>query len=65
MMRPAAEVQMYLCREPIDYRRGRPALSMLVEQRLGLNPFKVALSIKASLIPIRSKSLDRRLRPRD
>jgi hypothetical protein len=45
MMRPAAEVRVYLCREPVDFRRGICGLSLLVEQGLGLDPFAAALYV--------------------
>lgn len=45
MMRPAAEVRVYLCREAVDFRRGICGLSLLVEQGLGLDPFAEALYV--------------------
>lgn len=31
--------RVYLCREPVDFRKGIHALAVLVEQGLGLDPF--------------------------
>ena len=44
-MRPAADVQVYLCREPVDFRKGLHGLTVLVEQGLGLDPFAAALYV--------------------
>ena len=38
-MRPAAEVEVYLCREVVDFRKSINGLSILVEEQLGLSPF--------------------------
>ena len=35
--------QIYLCREPIDMRKGSNSLAMLVDQELGLNPLQDAM----------------------
>jgi transposase len=45
MMRPGADVQVYLCREPVDFRKGVKCLTVLVEQALGLDPFAAALYV--------------------
>jgi transposase len=45
MMRPSAEAQVYLCRQPVDFRKGVGGLSVLVEQALGLDPFAAALFV--------------------
>lgn len=37
--------QIYLCREPVDFRKSISGLSVLVEQELGLNPFEPALYV--------------------
>jgi transposase len=37
--------QVYLYREPIDFRKAIDGLSVLVEQELGLNPFASALYV--------------------
>lgn len=37
--------QVYLCREPIDFRKSINGLSVLVEQELALNPFDAALYV--------------------
>ena len=39
MMRPTAEVKVYLHREPIDMRRGRNGLAALVREEMGQDPF--------------------------
>jgi transposase len=39
MIRPADEVEVYLCREFVDMRKSINGLSILVEQALGLDPF--------------------------
>ncbi len=39
MMRPGEEVEVLLCREPVDFRKAINGLSILVEQELGLDPF--------------------------
>lgn len=45
-MHPGCQVeQVYLCREPIDFRKAINGLSALVEQELGLNPFASALYV--------------------
>lgn len=37
--------EVYLCRAPIDFRKGMTGLSVMVEQELGLNPFGEALYV--------------------
>jgi transposase len=45
-MHPGCHIeQVYLCREPIDFRKSINGLSVLVEQELGLNPFGAALYV--------------------
>jgi transposase len=45
-MHPGCNIeQVYLCREPIDFRKSINGLSVLVEQELGLNPFAAALYV--------------------
>ena len=45
-MHPGCSIsQVYLCRTPIDFRKGMSGLSVLVEQELGLNPFAHALFV--------------------
>ena len=45
-MHPGCSIeQVYLCREPIDFRKSIGGLSVLVEQALGLNPFGSALYV--------------------
>jgi transposase len=39
MMRPGDEVEVLLCREPVDFRKAINGLSILVEQELGLDLF--------------------------
>jgi hypothetical protein len=39
-MHPGSHIdQVYLCRDPIDFRKSIDGLSVLVEQALELNPF--------------------------
>ena len=43
-MHPGCHIeQVYLCREPIDFRKSINGLSALVEQELALNPFGSSL----------------------
>lgn len=45
-MHPGCHIeQVYLCREPIDFRKAINGLSVMVEQELGLNPFGSALYV--------------------
>jgi transposase len=45
-MRPAADAgTVYLCREPVDFRKSISGLAVLVEQALGLDPFAKALYV--------------------
>jgi|GEM_PF-864789 len=45
-MHPGCSIdQVYLCREPIDFRKAITGLSVLVEQDLGLSPFASALYV--------------------
>lgn len=45
-MHPGCHVEhVYLCREPIDFRKAINGLAALVEQELGLNPFASALYV--------------------
>lgn len=45
-MHPGCSIeQVYLYREPIDFRKAINGLSVLVEQELGLNPFASALYV--------------------
>ncbi len=39
MMRPGGEVEVLLCREPVDFRKQINGLSILVEQEFGLDLF--------------------------
>lgn len=45
MMRPAEDVEVYLCREFVDMRKSINGLSILVEQALGLDPFSPRLFV--------------------
>lgn len=45
MMRPAAEVAVSLCREPVDFRKSINGLSALVEEELALDPFSAQLFV--------------------
>ena len=44
-MRPAEDVEVYLCREFVDMRKSIDGLSILVEQALGLDPFSPRLFV--------------------
>ena len=42
MMRPRVDLdRVYLCREPVDFRKGMQSLAVLVEQNLGLDLHEV------------------------
>lgn len=46
MMRPDPGIaSVYLCIEPVDFRKAIQGLSLLVEQALGLNPFEPTLFV--------------------
>lgn len=45
MMRPSAEVAVYLCVAPVDGRKQAASLALLVEQSLGRNVFEPALYV--------------------
>jgi len=45
MIRPDHNLQVYLCREPVDMRKSIDGLSLLVESELDLNPFDAALFV--------------------
>ena len=45
MMRPSAEVAVYLCVAPVDGRKQAASLALLVEQSLGHNVFEPALYV--------------------
>ena len=45
MMRPAEDVEVYLCRDPVDMRKSINGLSILVEQALALDPFRPHLFV--------------------
>jgi len=45
MMRPAEDVEVYLCREVVDMRKSINGLSILVEQTLALDPFRPHLFV--------------------
>jgi transposase len=45
-MRPGTDAgTVYLCREPVDFRKSISGLAVLVEQALGLDPFANALYV--------------------
>jgi transposase len=48
VIRPGEAVEVYLCREPVDMRRGVSGLSAQVEQGLGLDPFAKRLFVFCS-----------------
>jgi transposase len=44
MMRPAADLpRVYLCRAPVDFRKGMRSLAVLVERALWQDPFAATL----------------------
>jgi len=43
MFRLAADLRVYLHREPIDFRAGINSLAIVVQQSMGLNPFERAV----------------------
>lgn len=45
MMRPSADVAVYLCVAPVDGRKQAASLALLVEQSLGHNVFESALYV--------------------
>ena len=46
MIHPWTDLRrVYLCRQPVDFRKGMKSLAVLVEQSLGLDPFAEALYI--------------------
>ena len=46
MMRPANDLsEIYLCVQPVDFRKGMMSLASLVEGELGMNPFDARLFI--------------------
>ena len=46
MMRPSDSLpSIYLCVEPVDFRKAIGGLSIIVEQELGLNPFEQTLFV--------------------
>lgn len=42
MIRPDRELQVYLCREPVDMRKAMDGLAVLVEEAMELDPFSAA-----------------------
>ena len=44
-MRPVQDVEVYLCREPVDFRKAINGLSIVVEASLGLDPFAARLYV--------------------
>ena len=46
LMRPRRDLPVvYLCRRPVDFRKGMRALAVLVEQELGRDPFAETLYV--------------------
>jgi transposase len=45
MMRPANDVEVYLCRDVVDMRKAINGLSILVEQAMELDPFSPSLFV--------------------
>lgn len=49
LMRPRIDLaQVYLCRRPVDFRKGMRVLAVLVEQELGLDPFAETVYVFAN-----------------
>jgi transposase len=48
MMRPSAEVVVYLCVSPVDMRKQATGLALLIEQSLGRSVFEPALYVFAN-----------------
>jgi transposase len=44
-MRPGPQVEVYLCREAVDFRKAINGLSIVVEESLGLDPFAARLYV--------------------
>ena len=45
-MHPGSRIEaVYLCREPVDFRKSISGLSAIVEQELKMNPFGTALHV--------------------
>jgi transposase len=44
-MRPGPDIEVFLCREPVDFRKAINGLSILVEEALGLDPFAETLYV--------------------
>lgn len=42
-MRPAEDVRVHLCREPVDFRKQMRGLSVIVQEELELDPFSAHL----------------------
>lgn len=45
MIRPAPDVSVYLCCQPVDFRKAISGLSVLVEQAFGMDPFASVLYV--------------------
>ncbi|CAM4264043.1 IS66 family insertion sequence element accessory protein TnpB [Vreelandella rituensis] len=45
MIRPSADLNVYLCREPVDMRKQIDGLALLVQEVMDLNPFDQALFV--------------------
>jgi len=48
MMRPGADVRVYLCVSPVDGRKQATGLALLIEQSLGRSVFEPALYVFAN-----------------
>ena len=44
-MRPSAGIEVYLCREPVDFRKALNGLAIRVEEALGRDPFAARLYV--------------------
>lgn len=45
MIRPDTQVQVYLCRDPVDMRKSIDGLSVLVQEAMGCDPFAEAVFV--------------------
>ena len=45
MIRPDTQIDVYLCREPVDKRKSIDGLSLLVQEVMALNPFEQAVFV--------------------
>ncbi|MBF0117053.1 MAG: IS66 family insertion sequence element accessory protein TnpB [Magnetococcales bacterium] len=62
MMRPANDLsEVYLCVQPVDFRKGMMSLAALVESELGMNPLEARLFVftnrhrKRPFLPVKQR----------